>query len=168
MSGAEIIESASCNDDGEFDMAGITISEEKIESWKTRLQVIERELLTLADEKAGIQRKLAAVAELEEGDKNSFTPASQHEAGTGEQTDGLSLVEAIPLVARKLNRPLTPKEIKRGLPEVGYTQKMGTNYFYTALKRAVDKGGLIRTHDKKYVCPPQTTAGVAINGASMF
>lgn len=167
MSGAEINESASF-DDGEFDMAGITISEEKIEGWKTRLQAIERELLTLTDEKASIQRKLAAVAELEEGDKTAPTHISQHEPGSGESTDGLSLVDAIPLVARKLNRPLTPKEIKLGLPEVGYTQKMGTNYFYTALKRAVDKGGIIRTHDKKYVCPPQTTAGVAINGASMI
>lgn len=142
-----------CDGSEEDDMAGIRITDEQIAGWKTRVQEIDGDMSRLAEEKAKLQRKLAAIAELEEpsfDDPPELGKTETSKLEAMEASGGPSLVEAIALVTRRHRGPLTPKQIKRGLPEVGFIHTPGLNYFYTAIKRAVGKGTIVRTADKRY------------------
>jgi hypothetical protein len=168
MHAADMDESR-CESSGEDEMTVINITAEQVEGWKTRLQQIDGDIASLTEEKARLQRKLAAVKELEalselEDNPAGRTFAEEEAVVTAEPADddvGLSLIDAIPLVARRAQRSLTPKEIKFGLADVGFTRSVGKNYFYTAIQRAVEKGTIAKTVDGRYAVPEAVTNGGA-------
>jgi hypothetical protein len=63
----------------------------------------------------------------------------------------ITLVSAIPAVLQKHRRPMTPSEIKRHLPDAGYTKPFGETYFYTALRRSIEKKHVTKNKDGNYI-----------------
>jgi hypothetical protein len=162
MAGTELVngESNPPTSDEDNEMAN-TIPDQQVAGWRSDLEKIEAEMALLAERKVRIQRKLSAFQELfgessadDDGGARAMNGASQAEG-----VDGMSLIDAIPSVLRKFNRPMMPNEIKSRLYDVGYDHNFAPSYFYTAIKRAVERKLIIRTHDKNYIHNPASQTG---------
>lgn len=121
-------------------------TDEEIARWSDELQDIDTQITRLSERKLLLQKVLGVLPDIEK------LRGIQSDGETPVVPQGpLKLIDAIPLVLRKVSQPLTPAEIKLHLKDVGYMTEHGDGYFYTAIKRSVEKKRIIRTADKRYV-----------------
>jgi hypothetical protein len=95
----------------------------------------------------------------------ALAPREEQSAATSDDTSSrLTLVEAVPLVLKRLG-PLKPSAIKERLSEVGFTQPYNDNYFYTVISRLHKAGAIVRTPDKRLAVQNTESATAQPNGA---
>ena len=133
----------------------INITEEQCAEWKAELEKLEAQQAETAESIAQIRRALASVEELEaivNGHLVATTKvatASSDETRTQGESD-VALSDAIPAVVKRFGRPMTPAMIRDRLKDVGYTKEHAASYFYTAIRRSVDKKVLSKTKNGRY------------------
>jgi len=138
---------------GDDEMAGgaLKITDLDVEGWKREIAEIDRQVADLMERKSRVQRKLSAISELEdhwEGASPTFVP---HQSTDEHSASDMSLIDAIPSVIRKSGKPLTPSEIRDGLPKAGFNRPFASSYFYTAIQRAAERGLIVKTQNKRYM-----------------
>jgi hypothetical protein len=131
---------------------GIAPSHNEVEEWTAELQEIDQKLAELNERKAMLQQVLETIPMIEKlrGNVPLVAEAERpHTRAAGEYAP--KLVNAIPLVLEKYRKAMTPGQIKSHLREVGFTKEFGETYFYTAVKRAVEKKTIAKKRDGRYV-----------------
>lgn len=113
---------------------GIAIPMELIRTWRDRKAELDQIIADAQREGADISRKLDAVAILapELGNPFSLTAPEIDE-------ESVSVISELAKVVVERNALLPPKALKKALREREGVPKFADNYFYTALKRAVEK-----------------------------
>ncbi|MBJ7533268.1 hypothetical protein JDN40_03995 [Rhodomicrobium vannielii ATCC 17100] len=146
-------------------------AQDEIEGWRTELQEIEEKLAHLNERKAMLQQVLETIPVIEKLRGN--TSIAQLNIGQEMNTvtvfqptadDCPKLVNAIPMVLEKFRKPMTPSQIKLHLKEVGFTREYGETYFYTAIKRAVEKRAIVKKRDGRYALVARDANGAAYGG----
>jgi hypothetical protein len=123
---------------------GIAIPHEKIDAWKRRGAELDRLIADAQREKADIARKLEAVAVLApEIMASDFQLTSPTEHG-----DDASVIDHVVAAVNESPMPLLPKQVRRLLHGRAGVPPFSDNYFYTALKRAADKGFILKVGDR--------------------
>lgn len=123
----------------ELKAEGIAIPMELIQQWRERKDYLDRMASDAQRESAEISRKLDAVAILApELSTPGFSLTSPDVV-----TEAPSVISELGKAVAERNRLMPPLEIRKVLRQREGVPKFSDNYFYTALKRALEKG-LIR------------------------
>jgi hypothetical protein len=134
---------------------GVAPTNDEVELWTAELRDIDLQLAELNERKALLQQVLETIPMIEKLRGNIPLAAEAErppvQAGAVGEFYAPKLVNAIPLVLEKYRKPMTPGQIKSRLKEVGFTKEFGETYFYTAVKRAVEKKTIAKKRDGRYV-----------------
>jgi hypothetical protein len=126
---------------------------DEIQQWRDELEKLRANVAEKNERIALLQQVLDMVPIMDRL-RGVSTNTSKVEIRTHEPTivnADVTLVSAIPMVLQKHRRPMTPSEIKRHLPDAGYTKPIGETYFYTALRRSIEKKRVAKNKDGNYI-----------------
>ena len=124
---------------------------DEVEKWTAELVEIEKKMAELTERKALLRQVLDTMPAIEKLRGNAPLTVEEKASDDHSRTDeGLKLVNAIPRVLYMHKKAMLPNEIKQHLKDVGFTRSFGETYFYTAIKRAVEKGAITKSYDGRY------------------
>lgn len=127
-------------------MSKVLLTTENVKAWREERDALLARLKTI---EARLQAASFFIDESDVGEADVDAPSDD-----GGKPD-MPLVDAIVRVLERFGAdPMSNADIKRHLPEFGYDDgSISPNYFYTATKRLVDKGRIVKLKDKRYVLP---------------
>ena len=138
---------------------------DEVERWTEELRAIKEQKASLAEREALLEQVLETMPAIEKLRGNApLVPDKAEPAHESASIieEGPKLVNAIPMVLLRYRTPMTPAQIKKHLKDVGFTRGYGETYFYTAVKRAVEKRTIIKKRDGRYQAAEPLTS--AVNG----
>lgn len=143
-------------------MADLFITEEKLVEWADAKAEALEQILRLRKEADSYSEKIRAFIVLARGEIDDKTLAWAEAAAAatsgGEmavakveaENAGPSMIDAIEKVVNSTRAALSHGEIRELLPTVGYDAPVtsSSGYFYTAVKRLVERGLIAKSGDK--------------------
>ena len=127
---------------------GIVVTAETLREWEERENRLAAEIAQRQKDLELIRQRRAAAAVLEAA--TSEQPENPAPAGSpAPDEDQGNMTQAIEIIVRRARAPLSRKELKKQLSEMGFPAERLENYFYTALSRLQKRNRIALTPDRR-------------------